>query len=302
MNDRAEQHSLAHGAITDLPTLINLAWRRRWWILGCVGVFVLVSVAIAFWLPRVYRASTVLVPATPTEGLEGGLQSALGSLGGLASLAGVDISSGGKADEVIAVLKSREFLERFIREKNLLPLFFASDWDEKTGAWKSDSEPHTLAEAHKYFTRKILSVEREKSSDLITLSIDWSDGVEAAAWTNELVRRINAEMRGRALEQANKSVGFLEQELKRTYLVGTQEAIGRLMENQINQRMLANVTSEYALRIVDRALPPDPRDPIKPRKLLIVAVGFVLGLTVGLFLVWFIPERPSTSRAETNGM
>ena len=30
------------------------------------------------------------------------------------------------------------------------------------------------------------------------------------------------------------------------------------MENQINQRMFANVTEEYSFRIVDRALPAGP--------------------------------------------
>lgn len=273
------------------------AWRRRWWLVACVSTFVAASVALALYLPRIYQASTVLVPASPTSGLGGGLSSALGSLGGIASLAGIDLNEGSeRAEEVMAVLKSREFIERFIREKQLLPRLFPDDWDEQAGAWNEGTRPHTLAEAHKYFTRRIMAIDRDKGSGLITLSIDWRDGEEAAAWANELVERVNAEMRKRALEQADRSMGFLEQEFKRTSLVGAQTAISRLMENQINQRMLANVTSEYAMRVVDRALPPDPRDPIKPRRVLIVAGGFVIGLTIALFLIWFIPERPNAPR------
>ena len=283
----------------ELASLVASVWRRRWWLVACVSVFLAVAGALALFLPRIYEASTVLVPANPTAGMGGSLTSALGSLGGLASLAGIDLdASSGKSEEVIAVLKSREFLEKFIRERQLLAILYASDWDEQTGTWKKRSRPRTLAEAHKYFTRKIMTVEREKGGGLIKLSIDWKDRESAAAWANEIVERANEEMRKRALEQADRSIGFLEQELKRTTLVGAQDAIGRLMESQINQRMLANVTAEYALRVVDRALPPDLRDPVKPRKLLIVASGLVLGLTIGLFLIWFIPERLGTSRPE----
>jgi uncharacterized protein involved in exopolysaccharide biosynthesis len=68
------------------------------------------------------------------------------------------------------------------------------------------------------------------------------------------------------------------------------------MENQINEAMVANVTDEYALRVVDRALAPDVRDPVSPRKLLIVGVGIVSGLAIGLFLVWFFSDLPELPR------
>src|SRR5207253_7852880 len=96
----------------------------------------------------------------------------------------------------------------------------------------------------------------------------------------------------RAMDEADRSVRFLEEESKRTSLVPTQQAIGRLMESQINQRMLANVTTDYSLRVVDRALPPDPKEPYAPHRALIAAVGVAIGLTVGLFLVWFFAEPP----------
>lgn len=290
--------AIGGSAQAEFASLLATIWRRRWWLATCVLAFVGVSVAAALVLPRVYKASTVLVMASPTEGLGSGLASALGSLGGMASLAGINLDSGNeRAEEVMAVLKSREFIEKFIREKNLSAVLYPGDWDAQTGTWKAGTRPHTLAEAYKYFTAAIMTVKRAKGGGLITLDIEWTDGAEAAAWANELVERLNAEMRKRALEQADKSMGFLEQELKRTTLVGAQSAISRLMENQINQRMLANVTTEYALRVVDKALEPDPRDPIKPRRVLIVICGFVLGLTIGLFLVWIVPERPYVSRA-----
>jgi uncharacterized protein involved in exopolysaccharide biosynthesis len=52
-----------------------------------------------------------------------------------------------------------------------------------------------------------------------------------------------------------------------------REAIPRLMEAQIKQRMLANVLHEYAFRVVDSAMPPDKADRIRPNKPLLVAAG-----------------------------
>ena len=73
------------------------------------------------------------------------------------------------------------------------------------------------------------------------------------------------------------SLRFLEAELKRTAFVGSQGAINRLIEAQMNERMVANVTHEYAFQIVDHALPPDADDPIRPNKLMYLLLGLLLG-------------------------
>jgi uncharacterized protein involved in exopolysaccharide biosynthesis len=117
------------------------------------------------------------------------------------------------------------------------------------------------------------------------VSVEWRDPVLAADWVNDLVGRLNAEMRSRAIAATEASVGYLEKELATTSTIETKQAIARLMEAQINQKMLANVTQEYAFRIVDRALPPDPKDVVWPNKLLLVALGPIVGLIVGMVAV-----------------
>jgi uncharacterized protein involved in exopolysaccharide biosynthesis len=89
----------------------------------------------------------------------------------------------------------------------------------------------------------------------------------------------------RAIERTDAYVGYLQHELEGTSTVETRAAISRLMETQINERMLANVTKEYAFRVVDRALVPDPRDPASPKKTLVILLGCGLGLLVGILAV-----------------
>lgn len=269
-----------------LRRLLVTLWSRRWWIIAIAGALTVISAAIALTMTPVYRASTILVPASAdNSGLSNSVGSALNSLGGLASLAGVNLKSAGSdVEEAIAVLKSRQFIEAFIREKGLLPLLFQDAWDPKAQAWENGEEP-TFAKAHDYFIRNVLSVAQDNRSALVVIQVDWPDRELAAEWANVLVERLNSEMRARALQKADASVQYLEQELARTSMLGAQEAISRLIEAQINQRMLANVIEEYAFRVVDRAMPPDLDNPLRPNRPVIVAAGIILGGVIGVLVV-----------------
>jgi LPS O-antigen subunit length determinant protein (WzzB/FepE family) len=78
---------------------------------------------------------------------------------------------------------------------------------------------------------------------------------------------------------------FLEKELQSSSTVEARDAISRLIEAQVKERMLANVTPDYSFRVVDKAIPADRDDPVKPQKALLIAVGVLLGLVVGLLPV-----------------
>jgi uncharacterized protein involved in exopolysaccharide biosynthesis len=267
----------------DLRSIFATLWSARNWILASIAFFSIVSVAVAFMITPIYRASTVLMPAaTDDAGLKGSLGSALGSLGGLASLAGVNVNAkGAEVEEALAVLQSRQFIERFIRDRQLMPLLFPDKWNAEAKAWEDNEEP-TPASAHKLFIKEILSVDQDDRSSLVKIQVDWRERQSAADWANELVRRLNAEMRDRALRKTEASLGFLEKELTRTSILGTQDAINRLIEVQINQRMLANVTEEYAFRVVDRATASDEKDRLRPNRPMIVAIGVIAGAVLGM--------------------
>jgi uncharacterized protein involved in exopolysaccharide biosynthesis len=125
----------------------------------------------------------------------------------------------------------------------------------------------------------------DKKTNLITVQVEWRDRQAAAQWANELVARVNEEMRTRAIARAGANVRYLEQELQGTSNVETRNAIGRLIEAHIKQRMLANVSQEYAFRIVDKALPPDADDPVRPQKLQLIVVGAFAGLAFAIIWV-----------------
>jgi uncharacterized protein involved in exopolysaccharide biosynthesis len=283
----------------DLRALLAALWVRRWWVIGLVVVFTAGGVLVAMFTTPVYRASAVLISAGAERStMTGSLGSAVGALGGLAALAGVGLSGDDAGtEEALAVLRSRQFTESFIKDKHLMQRLFADRWDERNQRWTVPEEKQpTLARTYKYFDKKIRVITRDRKTGLVTLNVEWTDRNEAAEWANELIQRLNAEMRARAIAKANASLGFLEQELADTTDLGTRDAINRLIETQIRQRMVANVTPEYAFRIVDRAMPSDANDPIKPNKLLLVAGGLLAGIIFSVLGVMFLMP-PAVARS-----
>ena len=268
----------------NIGELVLTVWRRRWWVIASVVLFTTLFGLLWFFSRPVYRATIIMVPAgTEQAGLGASLAGTLGNLGGLASLAGFGFGAeAAETEAALAVLRSREFTEKFIRDKNLMPLLFESAWDAKSGKWKNPANPPTYARGCKLFNTGIRAVAQDKRTTLITMTIDWHDRVQAAQWANELVERLNNEMRARAMTKATAAVGFLERELQKTPLLGTQEAINRLIEVQIRHRMVASVTQEYSFRVVDRAQVPDRIDKIWPKGSILFPAGFVLGGIFGV--------------------
>ena len=278
-----------------LGLLLSRLWSKRWWIVATTMVVASSALAAAFLMTPMYRATTVLVPASSEGTGLGSLGAMLGQLGGLASLAGVDLGSASvNSEESLAVLRSREFTETFIRDNALMPRLFPDLWDAERNQWRGQQDDWpTLARAFRQFDEDIRTVNADSRTGLVRLQIVLDDREAAARWANELIERLNAEMRARAMARTNASVEYLEKELQTTANVETRLAIGRLMEAQINQRMLASVTREYAFRVVDRALPPDPRDIVRPKKATFLGLGVLLGLVCGSCLAFVASLRES---------
>ena len=280
----------------DLGAVAATLWARRTWIVASAVLFTVPFAISAFLAEPEYQASTVMADARADTSVSS-LSAALGALGNLANVARINIPGATYVDEAMAVMRSREFTEGFIRDENLMPELFPELWDPQVGKWRNKEAQPTLVQAFKTFDA-MRSVTQAGRGGLVTVTVLWRDPVEAAEWANALVARLNAEMRERAIESTNLSVSYLEKELAATSTIETRLAINRLMEAQINQRMLANVTQEYAFRVIDRALPPEPDDAVGPSKLVLLALGPSVGLIFGVFLVLVVNVLRSRRRSQ----
>jgi len=214
---------------------------------------------------------------------------------GLASLAGLSQAGDSTKSESLAVLESEALTEEYIRKNNLLPILFSDKWDSKTKTWK-ETDPKkipTLWKGNQLFKKKIRTVSAEKSG-LVSLTITWKDAKTAAKWANDLVELTNSYRREKAIKESEANIAFLNAEVVTTDVVGVRQAIFTIMQQEISKMMLARGNEEYALRILDPAVPSEK--PSSPLPWLWTLLGFVISSVLSLGFVFFraaLEEPPS---------
>ncbi len=261
-----------------IRTLLH-AWKTIVGItIGCTGL----SVVYTFNIPDVYKAETLLAPAQEEKS---GASSALSQFGGLAAMTGVSIPGNSNIERVMATLKTRVFLKKFIEEKNLLPLIFEDNWDKSSESWiETEEQEEITSEDGISPVRGAIELDQDKGG-LITLSISWKDPVVAAQWANDLVKQLNEQLREQAISDSQKRIGYLEQELAKTTLQDMRAVLFNMLESEKQKSMLANVNEDFALEVIDPAVVPTMR--ATPNNKRIVAIGVIIGGFLGIFVVFF---------------
>lgn len=271
-----------------LGDLLRTVNAQRSLIIAITVASTVLATVLAFVMTPVYRSTALLVPVSQ-EQENRGLSAIAGQFGGLAQLAGLNLSGSSSSKvEAIALLKSRGFTEQFIQSENLLPILFEGKWDAGQENWKSDDpdEIPTLNDGYRLFDRQVRQVTEDRKTSLVTLAIVWKDRELAARWTQLLVERVNQSMRERAIEESQRSLNYLNQELLKTEAAEVRQAIYRLIENQIKTIMWANVRDQYSFRVLDPPAVADKDDPVRPRRALMIVVGFLVGGFTSLIVVY----------------
>jgi uncharacterized protein involved in exopolysaccharide biosynthesis len=278
-----ETHLIVQRPLT-IVDVAGVLWAAKGLIIVVTLLCAIGATIYAFVAPQWWRADVLLKPTDAKQ--MNGLLSQLGSLGGIASLAGLNLNDN-RTSESIATLKSRELIGGFIQDQNLLPLLFPRKWDAQAKRWKSNDpdEQPDVRDGVKYFNDHVFNVQEDKKNSLVTVQVDWRDPKLASQWANLLVDRVNEIMRGRALEQSEYNVEYLKQELTSSSVVVMQQSIGRVLESELQKLLLAKEDKEYAFKILDHA--EVPRRRYWPKRALVVAGAGMLGLIgAGFFAVY----------------
>src|SRR5450759_2753257 len=261
----------------------------------------IVAAGVSLLMPNIYRAEVLLAPVSADDANKGGgLASALGGLGGLASMAGISMGGQVSTEENLAVLQSREFLWKFVQEKKLMPILFEDKWDAEAKRWKESDpkkQPGQL-DVHRLFTKGgLLSVDKDKKTELITVAVEWNDAALASDWANALVEDLNLYLAQKTIARSERNLKYLNEELMRAQVEEMRKTLFDLMANEQKQAMLANTQKEFAFKVLDPAVEPDKK--IKPkRSLIVIFTAFVAGFLAILYA--FIMESIAKRREEEN--
>jgi uncharacterized protein involved in exopolysaccharide biosynthesis len=258
------------GAEIDLMKVARLVWQRKLLVITVTTVCVAAAIAYALLVTPIYRADVVVTDAR--NGSMGAAASLASQFGGLASLAGIDLAGDESLRENRAVLKSRKLAETFILQNKLTDVVLPAG-----------AEKHTTWRAVDYFRKNILTIREDARTFTVTVSIDWKDPKVAAAWANGYVGLANEIVRTRALNEANRNIAYLNEQLKSTSSIEVQKVMFRLIESETKNSMLASGRPEFAFTVVDAAVVPELR--LSPKRTLIVIGGLMLGFVLGAVIV-----------------
>jgi uncharacterized protein involved in exopolysaccharide biosynthesis len=254
------------GSEIDFVAIFWIVWRRKLLIAIVALIVGLAALVSALRATPIYRAQVVITEVRDTA--LGGSGSLANQLGGLASLAGVNINGGGPSLENKAVLESRGLIEEFIKRNGIVPLMKINP-----------TLPNPLWFAVEKFKKNVLDMRDDKLKGTTIITMDWTDATVAAQWANSFVALANALLRERAVLDSSRNIDFLNKQITQTNVLEVQHAMFQLIESETKTLMLATGRVEYAFTVVDPAVPPQVR--ASPRRTLMVLSGLLIGGILG---------------------
>ena len=268
--DQSAIHIQTDEADYSLTDLTQLIFIYRKVILLTTSIIIFISIFYSLSLPRYYQSNILMVTNSGSSN-SGSLSSLLGSALGSSGNLSLSTSKPNR-ETALAILRSRKFIEGYIDDNDLMPILFKDAKEEKGVEMPSLSEGYRLIES-------AMDIQIDRS--LIEMTITWHNPKFATRLANGLIERVNDYIRKEAIEESRKSIQFLEKELTNKD-ANTKVILSKLIENQMQSMVLANVRNEYVFKVVDPAVA--PINPSGPERRLIVVSGAFLGFILSLFI------------------
>lgn len=222
--------------VSILDLLVVISERKRI-VLRVTGAVVLLSIILAFVIPKKYAASVTLLPPRENSSLSAALSSELGSLGGMAALAGSGLGMKNPNDMYVALLKSRTVEDAMVQRFHLMQEYHK----------RYESDARKSLEKHS-------TIDGSGKDGLIHLTFEDRDPKRAAELANGYVDQFRALSEHLAISEASQRRLFFEQQLKQAKdnlsdaeesLKQTEQKTGML---QLDSQARALIESAASLR------------------------------------------------------
>ena len=286
----------------DLRELFGVLWAGSRKIIAITAVFAFVSVIYALSLSDQYKATVLLAPAQSDSS---DLSGALGQLGGLASLAGVDIGGGDSSEAKMAqeIMKSWSFIDGFIADNDLaVELSAVQDWsqgsnellindgvyDTENKQWLSSKNecdvrgPPSSWVLFQAFSERLV-VSENKKTGLVAVHIEYYSPQIAKQWLDMYVAAINAHMQQRQMEKVTNNINYLQAQIEKTSIAEMREVFYTIIAEQTKNKMVAEASPEYAFVAVSPSMVPEVTS--QPQRRFICTLGTLLGGMLSVLLV-----------------
>tara|TARA_B100001175_G_scaffold75975_1_gene63471 strand:+ start:1228 stop:2139 length:912 start_codon:yes stop_codon:yes gene_type:complete len=289
-NNNSNMHNNSVDEI-NIRELFQTIWKGKITIFGITLLSSILAVLFSLSLPNIYQSEAILSPVGAEVGSKKN-----SNIGGLASLAGINLSSQPVGNSIKAMEKVRtlSFFEDYILPNIFLPNLMAVDsWDpdtnkisynekdynEKTKTW---NEIPSAQESYDEF-KDIMSFTQDYDTGFVSVSVRHQSPHIAKDWVDLIVNQINYFFRMNDKKEANLSIDFLNMQISQTSYTEIKQVIAQLLQNKVQQLTLIEANEFYVFSYLDPPAAMEDRE--EPNRVSICFLGFIFGVLLGLLIV-----------------
>lgn len=287
----------------DIGELFNVLWIGKWIIIAITTSFSIFAILYSLSLPNIYQSKAILSAVESSGG--NGLSQAMKSYGGLASLAGVNLSSsdsGSNSSKAIEKIKTLSFFEKNILPNIFLPDLMAVDyWDasnnkleynrdvfnEDTQSWTgySGHNKNKIPSPQESFNAfgGHLQIIKDVDTSFITVAIKHKSPFVAKAWTELVVNQLNNFFREKDKKDAEAAMNYLNIQMSQTSFAEIKLVIAQLLQQKMQQLTLIEAGEFYVFDYIDPPAVMETKS--EPVRSLICIIGAFLGGILGCLVV-----------------
>lgn len=287
----------------ELLELLKIFWEKKI-IIGCIVLTsIIIAVLFSISLPNQYKSSILVTPASKESNSLSGLTS---QLGGLASIAGVNLGANqdNKSQIALELMKSQSVIKEFDKLYNLKSTIMATTgWDSANNKLIYDTALYDAAlkewvaedgisleptdfDLYQYFTKNTLSISKDSETGFITITVEHYSPYVAKELVEKLLAYINQRIKASEIDEGNERISYLTSAVNKTELFQMKGVFYQLIEQQEQNKMLAMTTKEFALKTIDPAVLAEKKS--SPKRVLICLLGVILGIFVALLYAIFL--------------
>ena len=289
----------------DLLQLINLLWQNWKTVLIICSLSAVFSVFYALSLPNIYQSKAMLVPVdTKASGAGFSASTMLSSIDVTSILSG-NMGSTKSNDISIETIQSLSFFTYMQERRDFFPQLLALKeynlstneliydpeiYDESSSKWVREvrfpkTNPPSIQEAYKTFN-DMFDITVDKRTGLVSVIFEHQSPYVAEQMLSWIISDVNNYIRDKEKKVAQESLVYLQEKISTTNISEIRRALALIIQDQINTVMLAEVSDEYAFKVIEE--PVVEENKIAPNRALTCVLISIIG---GILSVIFVLIR-----------
>ena len=284
----------------DLREFFQVLWSGKWIVTSITILFIISGLIYSLSLPNIYHSKAIL---SPVDESGGGMNQVMKNMGGLAGLAGINLSSGDTGSKTFKAIEKLNTLSFF--ENNILPNIFLPDlmafkswnadtqnvyeediYNVTTKTWTRDSnylgQTPSPQESFDIFLEHLV-VFRDPDTGFVTITIKLQSPYVAKEWAELVVNQLNDFFRAKSKLETQAAMDYLNVQMAKTSFSEIKLVIAQLLQQKMQQFTLIEASSFYVFDYIDPPAVMEKKS--EPSRAAICIIAAIIGGLLGSLVV-----------------